>query len=330
MTVKTLAELAGVSPATISLVLNNRKGVSDKKRQEILDLIEKYGYTPPQKDPFRKRNILFIKYSKTGHIVEENVGFISGILDAVEAECQKLNYQLTIMARERNLEEALKVIEESDFYGIIILGTELEESDYQTLKSLNLPYVIVDNSMPHFACNSVAIDNKDNVYKIIEYFAEKGFEEIGYFKGNENIQNFKEREEGFYEAAARFNLKFSEEDIFEVPSTMLGAFEVTQTYLEQKRRLPKCVFADNDIIAIGVMKALNQAGYEIPDDISVIGFDNIPFAQIHSPTITTMNVDTRILGELALKLLRNVELSPKYNNIKIKVGGELIPRQSTL
>ena len=329
MTVKELAALAGVSPATVSLVLNNKKGVSEEKRQEILKLIEETGYTSSRKEETRNRNILFIKYSKADSIVEENVGFISRIMDAAEAECQKQKYHLVVMANDGRLQEALNRIKTEDFCGILILGTELDASDHEALKGISIPYVVVDNSMPHFDCNCVAIDNKENVFKAIESFAKQGFTELGYLKGTEKIQNFTEREQGVLEAAAHFSMKLPEENIFPVPSTMLGAFEMTQKYLAAGRTFPGCLFADNDIIAIGAMKALKMAGFRIPEDISVIGFDNIPFSKIYSPTISTMNVDTGLLGRISLSLLRNMEENKEYKNVKVTVGGDLIRRQST-
>lgn len=330
MTIKELAKLAGVSPATISLVLNNKKGVGEKKRKEILQLIKEKGYAVQKRANPKKQNILFIRYSKTRHIVEENAGFISKILDGVETECRKQHYNLTIHTSEGNLEETLKSIDCSNFYGMVILGTELEQSDYEILKTLSVPYVVVDNNMPELDCNSVSIDNRENVFKAVKFFAQQGYDEIGYFKGNENIRNLIEREQSIYEAAAEYGLNISEENVFQVPTTMLGAYEKTEQYLKENRRMPKCIFADNDIIAIGLIKALKQEGYRVPEDISVIGFDNIPFAKINSPAISTMSVNTSILGTMTLLLLKNTAEDENYRNVKVRIGGELIRRQSTL
>ena len=120
------------------------------------------------------------------------------------------------------------------------------------------------------------------------------------------------------------------EDIFEVPTTMLGAFEATQRYIQENRTIPKCIFADNDLIAIGVMKALKLAGFDIPEDISIIGFDNIPFGKIHSPTISTINVDPELLGVISLVILSDMQEKENYKDIKVKAGGDFIKRQSTI
>lgn len=330
MTVKKIAELAGVSPATVSLVLNGKKGVSLEKRQEILRIVEEMNYKHQKKGGSTSKSILFLKYSKHGLLVEENIGFISVIMDAAEQECKKQNLNFSITTSKGRLEEILNEVDYAHFSGLIVLGTEIEERDYPILSNIPIPYVIVDNSMPNFETNCVAIDNKENVFKAIEYFAQQGFTEVGYFKSDGKVQNFVEREQGFMEAVAQFNMKVDPSNIFEVPPTMLGAFELTQKYIEEGAHIPRCLFIDNDTIAIGVMKALKLAGFDIPNDISVIGFDDIPFAKIHSPTISTMSVNKHLLGEVALSLLQEVVKNENYRNVKVRIGGELVKRQSTI
>jgi LacI family transcriptional regulator len=329
MTVRELAKLAGVSPAAVSLALNGKKGVSEEKRQEILRLVEENDYVHTTKSSTKSQNILFIKYTKHGLIVEENRGFITTVMDAAEMECRKHNFKLIVTASEGSLAETLNGLHYADFYGILLLGTELDTEDYYLLESIPIPYVVIDNTMPNFRCNCVAINNKENVYKAIEFFFKQGFREVGYFKSKQPVQNFIEREEGFTEAMNHFGLRVREENIFVVPPTMLGAFEQTQKYIEAGRTIPSSLFIDNDTITIGVMKALTIAGYSIPGDISVIGFDDIPFAEICSPTISTMRVDKNLLGATSISLLKNTADNEDFSTVKTLISGDLITRQST-
>lgn len=329
MTVKELARLAGVSPATVSLVLNKKKGVSEEKRKLVLQVIEENQYRHQRKGDVRNRNILFIKYSKHGKIVEENAGFISALMDGAELECKQSDYNFILKKYEGDFVEILKGIRYQDFCGVLVLGTEIEESDYEALETIPVPYVVVDNSMPHFDCNSVAIDNRENAFKAVRYFATHGFKRVGYFKGNAEVQNFTERKQGFYDAVKRYGLEVDEHSIFPVPPTMLGAFEFTQRYAEEREQIPPAIFVDNDTMAIGVIKALKIADFDIPGDVSVIGFDDIPFAQIYSPSISTMRVDKNMLGKIAMSTLQNSIEKEDFRNVKIKIGGDLIIRQST-
>lgn len=329
MTVKELAALAGVSPATVSLVLNGKKGVSEEKRKEILKLVEDSQYRRPKKNDASTRNILFIKYSRDGMILEENTNFVSAIMDGAELECQQQNFNFNITMCEGNLAETLKGIDYTNFYGIMILGTELSTDDYPALEAIPIPYVIVDNSMPHFDCNCVAIDNRENVFKAVQHFVRSGFHEIGYFGSNVKIQNFWERQQGFFEAMDYFHLKVSPDNIFSVPPTMLGAFEQTQKYIEEGAKIPPCIFVDNDTMTIGVMKALRIADYDIPGDVSVIGFDDITFCTVYSPTISTVHVNKRMLGKMALSTLQNMVEIKDFKKVKISISGDLKIRQST-
>jgi len=329
MTIKELAELAGVSPATVSLVLNGKKGVSEEKRKEILLLAEENKYQHQRKEDEEAKNILFIKYSKHGKLIEENTGFISGIMDGIEQQCQKRNLNFVVKACDGNLSETLQSISYSKIDGVLVLGTELNEEDYPAVKSIPVPYVVVDNIMPHCDCSSVAIDNEESVFRVIEHYASHGCNKIGYFKSNFKVQNFAERERGFYDACKYFGIEVDEKFIFEVPPTMLGAFEQTQKYIADKREIPDCIFVDNDTMTIGVMKALMIAGYSIPDDVAVIGFDDIPFAEIYSPTISTIHVSKRLLGEMALNTLCSMAHIDHFRNIKLRITSSLQIRQST-
>ncbi len=330
MTIKELADLAGVSPATISNVLNGKKGVSEEKRKEILRLAEETKYQHQKKEETQAKRVLFIKFSKHGKLVEENTGFISGIMDGAEAECQKRNIVFSIKACKGNIGETLQSLDYASLLGLIVLGTELDDGDYPALDAIPIPYVVVDNSMPHFDCNTVYINNKESVFKVIQYFAKKDFKHIQYFKNNYKVQNTMEREAGFREACEHFGIEINEDEVFSVPPTMLGAFEQTQKYLEEGHRFHGCIFVDNDTMTIGVMKALMIAGYEIPEDVSVVGFDNIPFSEIYSPTISTIDINKHELGKAAIiSLLKTIE-SSEYRNAKLAFTGNLLIRQSTV
>ncbi|MEF9941220.1 MAG: LacI family DNA-binding transcriptional regulator [Lachnospiraceae bacterium] len=327
MNIRELAALANVSPATVSLVLNNKTGVGSTTREYVLKLAEENNYRIPA--PAKQKNILFLKYIKHGLIVEENAGFISTIIDSIENDCRAQGYSLSIVVSEHSLESTLLNINYTNFHGIIFLGTELDENSYPLLDRIPIPYIVIDNIMPHFHCSSIAIDNHEIVYDALSHLKELGHKEIGYFKSNISIQNFLERSESFYQNANRFGFTFHLENQFCIPPTLLGAFQATTEYLKVHPKLPSCAFADNDTIAIGVIKALKKSGYRVPEDISIIGFDDIPFAAINSPTLSTMSVPKKAMGSLALQSLHDMIINHRNIIQKTRVGGMLVPRHST-
>lgn len=329
MNLKDLAKIAGVSPATVSLVLNNKKGVGEETRKNVLSILEEYNYTLPKKSINVTKNILFLKYIKNGMIVEENSGFISTIMDSIENDCRNQGYNLNIVISKNCLEETLQNIDYNNFQGVILLGTELEPYTYPLLEKIPIPYIVVDNIMPHFNCNCIVINNEELVYHAVEHLASLGHKEIGYFRSNMSIQNFDERAASFLDSCRKLNLSYKQEHEFLLTPTLLGAYHNMKTLLENGAKLPSCIFADNDTIAIGAIKALIEFNYKIPGDVSIIGFDDVHFAAINSPALTTMCVPKKLMGSLALRQLHSTIEDNSYHNIKIRVGGEIVIRDST-
>lgn len=329
MNIRKLAEIAGVSPATVSLVLNHKTGVSKKTREKVLKLAQKYNYGV-QAEGIQPNRVLFVKYIKHGKIVEENAGFISAIMDSIENDCRSKGFSLSVLVSEGTLKNTLAEIDYDNLFGIILLGTELDEKEYKFLEKIEIPYVVVDNIMPHFYCNSVAIDNFEIVYQALSYLKGLGHREIAYFRSDIRIQNFIERANAFSKYSGRFGFSFEKVHEFILPPTPIGSYETMAEYLKQDFRLPTCAFADNDTIAMGAMKAIKEAGYRIPKDISVIGFDDIPFAAISSPSLTTMSVPKKTMGSLALRQLMLASEGGDIAVHKTRVQGELRVRESTV
>lgn len=329
MNIKDLAKIAGVSPSAVSIVLNNKKGVSEETRKHILSVLEEYNYTLPRKSNNIPRNILFLKYIKNGMIVEENSGFISAIMDSIESDCRSQGYNLSIINSVNCLAETLQHIEYDNYEGIIVLGTELEPLTYPLLEKIPIPFLVIDNSMPNFDCNCVAINNREIVHHAVSYLASLGHKDIAYLKSSMSIQNFDERSHVFYESCETLHMNFKKEHEFLLTPTLVGAYDSMKAYLSKGVHLPSCAFADNDTIAIGAMKAIKEFHYKIPSDISIIGFDNIHFATASSPALTTMNVPKRTIGSIALRHLHSSIDDPSYHNIKTQVGGTLVVRHST-
>jgi Transcriptional regulators len=328
MTVKELAKIAGVSPSAISIVINNKKGVSDKTRAHILNILKEHNYSINKKKDNTK-NLCFLKYKKHGMLVEQNEGFIAAILDAVEAECCSKGYSLSIVVSDNNFSETIRNIDYDAYDGIILLSTELEEQQYNCLNDIKKPYVVVDNILRDYPCNSVAINNQEIVQSAISHLAGLNHKSIGYFHSSVNIANFTERMQAFVQYSAKMGLDFKQEYQFDLPPTLVGAYNTMKKYLKSQPVLPSSAFADNDTIAIGAIKALLECGYRVPQDISIIGFDDIHFSAISSPPLTTMRIQKALIGTLAVRQVCDLIDFYPYTDVKIQVGGELVKRSST-
>jgi len=335
MTVREIAKIAGVSPATISLVINNKPGVSDKKRNEIISVLKKVNYpinfdldvTKKNEDD---RNLLFIKIIKAGFLVEQNAGFIAKILDSIQTECAKNGYNLQMVTFDSNYSKNIKEIKFSNVDGAFVIGTELQEVDYKALDSIKIPYLVIDNSMPNYPCNSITMANEEMVDLAIRFLCNSGEKDFGYFRSSFDSQNFIERNNGVLKAVKKYGLHYSKDREFRLEATLKGSYKKMLYYINEGRRLPKVIFADNDIIAIGAIQALTSQGYNIPDDVSIIGFDDIFLAETTLPSLSTVHVQRTMIGQMAAITLMNEIKSKHPSYYKLIVGGKLIIRNSTI
>lgn len=332
MTIREIAKIANVSPATVSLVINNRPGVSEAKRQEILALLNKLNYARGKRGKAGSstpQSILFLKYIKTGFLVEENAGFISKILDAVEQECSKLSYSLRIQVEKKSLADAINTLDVSHLDGLLVIGTEIDPSEYEVLHKIKLPYVVIDNSMPNFSCHSITMANEEMVHSAVTYLASLGDGPIGYIHSQFDAQNFTERSNGFHSTMAKLGRETRKEFCYLLEPTLKGAYLGMKQYIKEGASFPSLIFADNDTLAIGGMRALAEAGYRIPDDIQIVGFDDVYLSATSSPPLTTLHVQRTMIGCQAVRMLHEVICQGSAGDIKVKIGSGLVYREST-
>lgn len=328
MTIRELAKLLDVSPATISIVLNRRKGVSEGTRKKVLEAIKTYHYIPPTQKVGKTKSVLLMKYCKSGMFVEENQGFISMIIDSIEEQLYIEHLEMTMMVAKTELKAALDAIDYSKYCGMIVIATEIMEDSYGLLESIPIPFVVVDNTVPNYGYNSVCMNNFENVRMALQYCRECGHTEIGYLGSASGTENFKARAMAFRQYVPELGFAFDSQWEFFVTPTMLGAHDDFIHILEKGPSLPSCFFAENDTIALGVMKAMKEKGYKIPQDISIIGFDDIPYASINSPALTTIYVQRNIIGKQSVLQLLELMSDSRFKLMKTQITGCLVVRDS--
>lgn len=328
MTIRDLAKLIDVSPATVSIVLNEKKGVSEDTRKKVQEAINTYQYKPAARRPKKGRDVLLVKYYKTGMLVEENQGFISMIIDSIEEQLRTKQLGMTMTVAKTGLDCALHSIDYDKYCGLLLIATEVMEDDFSSLNAIPIPFVVVDNTVPNHRCSSVCMNNGENVFMALKYCRECGHRQIGYLGSATRAGNFSERRDAFLRYAEELNFNFNPADEFLVTPTMLGAHDDFAGILEGKPELPSCFFAENDTLALGAMKALKEAGYKIPDDISLIGFDDIPYSSISSPALTTVHVQRNIIGKQSVIQLMQLIEDSRFIPMKTRITGRLMVRAS--
>ena len=172
------------------------------------------------------------------------------------------------------------------------------------------------------------INNADSARMATEYLIGRGHRQIGYLQGSMRIKPFRSRRVGYQTALQKAHLSMKEEYIVTLTSDMDGAYRDMKRFLEGKPELPTAYFADNDMIALGAMKAMREYGIRIPEDVSVVGFDDLSFSSISSPSLTTLRVPKQEIGRFAVRRLREMMQEPESPKLKIQVCTQFIERES--
>lgn len=326
VSIKQISEATGFSPATISNALNHKKGVNKETAAEIFRIAKELGYI----SEVRIAKIKFVIYKRNGLIIDDSP-FFSLLIDGVEKECRNAGYEMVIQNLDRrspDYEEQVKWIINDTASAVVLLGTELMEEDLEIYKGAKCPFLILDYWSSDMSFNGVLINNSDSARMAVEYLIDKGHQEIGYLRGNFRIKAFRSRAVGYQIALNKHNIPINSKYTFTLSTTMDGSYKDMEEYLKKKPKLPTAFFADNDMIALGAMKALQEAGYRIPEDISVIGFDDLPFCEIASPRLTTLRVSKQEMGQLAVRRISDMMKYGGDTRTKIQVCTDFVERDS--
>ena len=330
MTLNEIAKMANVSKATVSLVLNNKDGVSPQKRELIQKIIKETGYVTNRKtkSDFIQNNICFIKYKEKGYMVEHNGDFILRIIDGIELATRKNHMNLNIVnANSNNFEDMIPIINQKDYAGIIFLGTEFDTTNADILKRLKAPVIVIDNEMPCSNIDVIVMNNYYAVYLAIKHLYDMGHTEIGHITSEYRVSNFKSRTNAFEQIMKSMELKTYSKYNYLV-STEIGGYCDSLIKQFDPDNLPTAIVADNDIIAINACLALKKIGKNVPSDVSVIGIDDVAISNIVSPELTTIRIQKQSIGVLAVERLMHIIKAKEAEPIKLLTSAKLIIRKS--
>ena len=269
--------------------------------------------------------------AKHGHTVNRDHDvFISDYIHGIHEESVQNNCDLEISTyRNKNISEIISSVNSSSIDGAIFLGTELSSEDVQLLGSVSIPVVFIDTFYEFLNFPFVDMDNIDSVFKILSSFYKNGHREIGMIRTPVLVNNFHLREIGFRKGLKELGLSYKNEYVYSVDSTFDGAYKDMSNILNHSPKLPTAIFAANDIMAYGCIKAIEEHGIKIPQDLSIIGFDDLPLSSVMKPALTTMQVSKNEIGRISFFLLQDLLKNKENAHIKkVLINGELISRES--
>jgi LacI family transcriptional regulator len=298
-----IAEKANVSKTTVSMVLNNNKiNVSDATRQKIYDAVKELNYIPNTV----ARSLSTRKTETIGIVLPDIENpFFSEMARAIEDTAGKLNYNIMFCNTDNNQdkeEKYVKLLISKLVDGVIFVSGGKSEQNLQMLENNNVPFVIVDRYIESSKeYNGVFCDNEQGIRLGVEYLFKNNKKKIAFVTGAQKLKVAKLRLEAFEEVTKNLNI-YNEHLIFEGEFTIKGGMKATE-YIMNSSNIVDAIFYSNDVMALGGLKILTRKGYKIPEDIAIMGYDNINISNLVEPELTTVAQPIYNMGEEACKLL---------------------------
>lgn len=331
-TIKDIANVAGVSIATVSRILNFDKtlNVSEETRKKVFSTAEEMNYVTIKERKNKLKNYTIGIICSFNEIKELSDPYFLSIRMAIEKKCLEDN----ICFKSLYLSNFIKdnTYNYKDLDGIIAIGI-FESDEINKLRELSPNIIFIDSSPEEWEFDSIVVDLKYGTKKALDYLYNLGHKDIGYIgakviphnsiDGNELI-NY--REATYKEFMIDIN-NYREEWVFKGNFTPEDGYMLMKEALKLKK-LPSAFFIASDPMAIGAYKAIQEEGYSIPNDISIVGFDDIATAQYLSPSLTTVKIFTDYMGEIALETLMERIREERHLSKKIVLPVKLIIRDS--
>ncbi len=295
-----LAKLAGVSPATASLALNDKPGINEQTKQHVIALAEAHNYKRLRK-PKRKRydKTIRIVFANTDDYIDQNFikyPVIKSLLENINNQYEQLNCRvITSNLKLKNLINQLTQLEDSiKSDTLLIMGTGLDRQSVIEIRNQFANCVFIDCHYPNLKINSVSINNYLGGQLAAKHLIANKHYNIGYIKGDLNIQNFQQRFEGFTYQLHEHNLQLNPNYILSA-NNFSTADGVNNFKVTDRKQLPTAFFCENDYIAQNAIDFFTSQGLRIPQDISIIGFDGIAKYDDKFKHLTSIYFDPEVL-----------------------------------
>lgn len=329
VSMREIGRVTGFSPATVSNVLNHKQGASKKTAKIILKAAQDMGYRQVQQFD----TIQFVVARKNGQIIDEST-FHPTVIEGVERQARSYGMSTSFVSidfsqPERIRDEVSRLAADSSA-AIVLLGTELGEEDFALFADHTASMIVLDGWSDRLDFDSVVISNTDATLRAVNYLLDRGHKRIFYLAGSFRIQNFKARELGYLQALSEAGIQNEKDWMITLGTTLETAYEDMSAWLSKcpKEKLPTAFFADNDILAVGALRALTERGIRVPQDVSLIGFDDLSFGTFSNPPLTTVHVLKHEIGEIAVRRLIGSIQNPKHYTCKTQVSTYFVERDS--
>ncbi|UXI02506.1 HTH-type transcriptional repressor PurR [Photobacterium sp. TY1-4] len=327
-TIKDVARLAGVSTTTVSHVINKTRFVAEATQKKVLAAVDELNYAPSAVARSLKCNTT----RTIGMLVTKSTNpFFAEVVHGVEEYCYGEGYTLILCNTEGNLEKQrdyLRMLAEKRVDGLLVMCSDLDDKLLALLeRQKDLPMVVMDwgPESPH--TDKIQDNAELGGYVATKYFIEHGHQKIGCLTGHSEKLTCRERLKGFHKAMAEANLSVNPDWLIEGDFECESAVAAAKQFIAMEER-PTAIFCFNDIMAMALISTFEQAGLRVPDDISIIGYDNIDLAPYFSPPLTTIHQPKQRLGKKAIEILMARVKDKQHERRIFEMAPELVVRKS--
>ncbi|WP_412761738.1 LacI family DNA-binding transcriptional regulator [Paenibacillus macerans] len=330
--IKTIAEMAGVSVSTVSKIINNYRDISEETRTKVLEIMKQTGYVPSNSAKTlatKKSNLIGVIFAGKLNIDFTHPFFIE-VLNAFKKQMGFLGYDLLFFSNEKFHSvdgDYLARCRHFQVDGcIIVTGQEVEPS-INELDHSEIPCIGVDIQLNGKSSGYIMSDNYKMSYKVVEHFYLLGYRDLGYIGSTLESDISNMREQGYKDAIESFGLPVTEQWFVNGDNFFESSGYEAMTRIIQSGSLPRAVFAASDLLAIGAMRALKEHGFHVPQDIAIIGCDDIEACKYTTPTLSTIRQNKDKIGRLAASLLYDL-INSQSETSNVVVEPELVIRES--
>ncbi len=327
VTMHEIARLAGVSQSTVSRVFNGNRSVAPEKQAAVLEVMERLNYRPN----LTAQGLVSGKTSTIG-VLTRHLGspFFGEILRGIGHTIQHSSYHPVIGLGSDNLNEELKALDlllARRVDGLILQISREVTDDYLRELAMDIPLVIIGRAVAGLEGQCVCIKNQNGAYEATSYLIEKGHQLIAHVSGKASVRDAIARQEGYRQALLDNGLEFHPELMVEGDFTEMSGAMALDKLMTRRNKYPfTAIFAANDQMAAGVRLGLFHRGIAVPDEISLVGFDDMPSSEYMIPPLTTVRQPSYYMGLMAAQALLALLNGERFSLPEFPL--ELIVRQS--
>ncbi len=327
-TIREVAESAGVSYATVSHVINNTRFVTQETRDRVLTAMTALNYRPNA----LARSLRQGKTNTIGLVLPDSANpFFAEISRSIEDEAFKKGYSVFLCNTELDTERELfyvDVLSKKQVDGIIFVAAGDQSDSLDYLRRENMPVVLIDRNLPNVQVDVVLTDHQLGGYLATRHLIGLGHQRIACIAGPSTITPSAERITGYQKALEEAGLPCNENLILRGDYHAQSGMEMTNAILNMTPR-PTAIFALNDLMALGALRAASEAGYSIPKDLAVVGYDDLELSRFTSPPLTTISQPKKEISAQAVSLLVQRLSGKSESPSRVVLPPQLIVRRST-